>query len=71
MPKQKSPQPIFGVRSVAATFREGDRVVMARGTYQGTPGVFLHLKADAKWADITEPNGSVRCHPVEWMEHSA
>jgi hypothetical protein len=58
-------------RPVAPSFREGDQVVLAEGTYQGTTGVFLHLRKDIKWAEITEKNGSVRCHPVEWMEHIA
>jgi hypothetical protein len=53
------------------TFREGDEVVLARGSYQGTPGVFLHLNDDPKWADIKERNGSVRSHPMEWLAHSA
>lgn len=52
-------------------FREGDEVVLADGTYQGTPGVFLRLREDANWADITEPNGNVRSHPVAWLAHSA
>jgi hypothetical protein len=30
-------------------------------------GVFVELRADAKWADITERNGEVRRHPVEWL----
>ncbi len=51
-------------------FNEGDRVVLAHGGYMGTPGVFLHLRADPKWADITESDGSVRAHPVEWLAHS-
>ena len=38
--------------------------------HEGTLGVFLHLREDPKWADITERNGSVRSHPVEWMAHS-
>jgi hypothetical protein len=50
-----------------ATFSEGDEVVLARGTYQGTLGVFLRLRADVRWADITERNGTVRCHPMEWL----
>jgi hypothetical protein len=53
------------------TFSEGDQVVLATGTYQGTSGVFLRLKEDAKWADITERDGSIRSHPVEWLAHSA
>jgi hypothetical protein len=28
------------------------------------------LKEDPKWADITERDGSVRSHPVEWLAHS-
>jgi hypothetical protein len=48
-------------------FREGDEVVLAEGTYQGTPGVFLKLREDANWADITERNGDVRSHPVAWL----
>ena len=31
------------------------------------PGVFLRLKDDVNWADITERNGSVRSHPMEWL----
>ena len=52
-------------------FREGDEVVLAEGTYQGTLGVFLRLKEDVNWADITERNGSIRSHPVAWLAHSA
>ena len=52
-------------------FHEGDQVVLANGTYQGTPGVFLHLREDIKWVDITERNGGVREHPVEWLSHAA
>jgi len=55
----------------APDFHEGDEVVLANGTYQGTPGVFLRLREDAKWADITERNGSIRSHPVEWLAHAA
>ena len=57
-------------RPVANEFHKGDEVVLAEGTYQGTPGVFVGLKKDANWADITERNGSVRSHPVAWLEHS-
>ena len=51
-------------------FHEGDEVVLATGSYQGTPGVFLRLREDPKWADISERDGSVRSHPVEWLAHS-
>jgi hypothetical protein len=53
------------------TFREGDEVILAAGTYQGTLGIFLHLRSDIRWADITERNGEIRSHPVEWLAHSS
>jgi hypothetical protein len=56
---------------VGEVFREGDEVVLAEGSYQGTLGVFLHLKDDVKWADITERNGKIRSHPVCWLAHAA
>ena len=56
--------------AVSPAFREGDEVVLAEGTYQGTPGVFLKLKADANWADVKERNGDVRSHPVAWLAHN-
>ena len=56
---------------VSDEFRRGDRVVLVAGTYQGTPGVFLQLRPDAKWAEITEPDGTVHRHPIAWMAHSA
>lgn len=54
-----------------APFREGDEVVLGAGTYQGTLGVFVRYRADANWADITERNGSIRSHPVVWLDHMA
>jgi hypothetical protein len=59
------------IRPADAAFREGDEVVLAKGTYQGTAGVFLRLRADANWADIGESNGGVRSHPVAWLAHFA
>ena len=55
---------------VGTAFREGDEVVLAQGSYQGTLGVFVRLKEDINWADITERNGSIRSHPVAWLAHS-
>jgi transcription antitermination factor NusG len=55
----------------AVEFREGDEVVLAEGTYQGTQGVFIRLREDVNWADVTERNGSVRSHPVAWLHHAA
>jgi hypothetical protein len=54
-----------------STLREGDEVVLADGTYQGTPGAFLRPKKDVNWADITDRNGEVRSHPVIWLAHFA
>ena len=56
---------------VGTVFREGDEVVLAKGSYQGTIGVFVRLREDVNWADITERNGSTRSHPVAWLAHSA
>jgi len=57
-------------QTASTKFREGDRVVLAHGSYQGTPGVFLRLKCDVNWADIMETNGEIRCHPVVWLAHA-
>ena len=57
-------------RLTGAAFREGDEVVLAEGTYQGTLGLFLRLREDVNWADIRERNGSIRCHPVAWLAHT-
>jgi hypothetical protein len=57
-------------RPVGTAFREGDEVVLAQGSYQGTLGVFIRLKEDINWADITERNGNIRSHPVVWLAHS-
>ena len=51
-------------------FHEGDEVVLAEGTYQGTQGVFLRLTKDPSWADIAERNGSIRMHPMVWLAHA-
>jgi hypothetical protein len=53
------------------TFREGNEVVLARGTYPGTLRRFLRLREDVNWADITEGNGDVRSHPVKWLAHTS
>jgi hypothetical protein len=58
------------IRPIAAGFREGDEVVLALGSYQGTPGVFLRLRESGAWADIHERNGAVRQHPVAWLAHA-
>ena len=48
-------------------FHKGDKVVLLQGTYQGTPGIFLGLREDVKWADISECHGDIRSHPVAWL----
>ena len=62
---------MINTRPAGPPFREGDEVVLATGTYQGTLGVFLRLREDVNWADIMERNGAVRSHPVIWLAHSA
>ena len=62
---------MFNTRPARMTeFKEGDHVVLAEGTYQGTQGVFIRLRPDVNWADITEPSGAVRSHPVVWLQHA-
>lgn len=48
-------------------FHCGDAVYLSKGSYQGTPGVFLNLRKDPNWADIRETGDVVRAHPVEWL----
>jgi hypothetical protein len=50
-------------------FQQGDEVVLVKGTYQGTLGVFVRLRDDVAWAEIAERNGHVRSHPVAWLGH--
>ena len=59
------------INAARSTFREGDEVVLASGTYTGTEGVFLRFKKDVKWADIRERNGEIRSHPVLWLAYAA
>ena len=51
---------MMNTRPADPTFREGDEVVLATGTYQGTLGVFLRLEKDVNWADIMRAQ---RRHP--------
>ena len=62
---------MMSTQPAGPTFREGDEVVLAKGSYQGTLGNFLRLKEDTRWADIRERNGAIRSHPVMWLAHSA
>jgi hypothetical protein len=59
------------IRPIASGFQEGEPVILARGTYQGTAGVFLRLRSDTSWADVEESGGAIRSHPVAWLEHTA
>ncbi len=56
-----------GIRPIDSLFRAGDEVFLAEGTYQGTTGIFINLRADSKWADIKESTGAIRSHPVAWL----
>ena len=58
------------IRPIPSGFQKGEAVVLARGTFQGTRGIFLQLRADPAWADIQESSGEIRSHPVEWLEHA-
>ena len=51
------------IRPIAPGFQEGEAVVLAKGTYQGTRGVFLHLTKDTNWAQIEESDRRIRNHP--------
>jgi hypothetical protein len=61
----------MSTQAAASTFREGDEVVLAKGSYQSTLGIFLRLKEDTNWADISERHGVTRSHPVIWLAHGA
>jgi len=61
---------MMSTRTTGQAFHEGDEVVLAKGTYQGTPGVFLRLREDTAWADITQHDGTIHSHPVAWLAHS-
>jgi hypothetical protein len=60
----------MNTNAINTAFRQGDEVVLVRGSYQGTLGIFFRLKPDPTWADVTERNGTIRSHPVEWLAHS-
>jgi hypothetical protein len=56
-------------------FQAGENVVLAKGPYQGTSGVFLRLTRDETWAEIEErgsrgSNHPARSHPVIWLERA-
>ncbi len=61
---------MMNIPSADPVFREGDEVVLALGSHQGTLGVFLGLRTDLNWADIRERNGDIRSHPVIWLARS-
>lgn len=61
---------IMSTKTVGLAFREGDEVVLAEGSYRGTLGIFLRLREDPNWADITERKGRIRSHPVVWIAHA-
>ena len=53
-----------------AVFHEGDEVVICKGTYAGTRGVFLAMGDGLNCADIEERDGRVGRHPVAWLSNS-
>jgi hypothetical protein len=47
------------------TFRKGDSVFLAKGSYQGSVGTFLSFRDDdPKWADILEQGSQIRSEPT-------
>jgi len=64
---------MMNVKPATQVFNTGDEVVVTRGTYQsseGSHGVFLRLREDANWADVTARDGTISSHPVQWLAHS-
>ena len=62
------PEPV----STAPDFRNGDPVVLTQTAYlhpQGSHAVFLRLRGDPAWADITA-DGAVHSCPVAWLAHA-
>lgn len=60
-------------RPASQVFQSGDEVVLTKGTFQSSEdshGVFLRLREDANWADVSAPDGTIGSHPVEWLAHS-
>lgn len=56
------------VRHRLIDFRVGDSVVVLyQGLYNGMSGRFVGPREDPNWADVEEPDGSVRAHPVLWL----
>jgi len=58
------------IPSANPALREGDEVVLALGSHQGTLGIFVRLREDPNWADIRERDGNIRSHPVIWLARS-
>ena len=64
---QENRDPQTAAAASACVFHEGDQVYLTKGSYEGTTGTFMHLRTDPKWADVLEPDSTVRAHPIEWM----
>ena len=45
-------------KPIDTAFQENDEVVLAAGTYQGTRGVFLRFRNDARWASLNAAGAS-------------
>ena len=55
----------MGAPQNLSLFHKGDEVFLAKGSYEGTLGIFLNLRDDPKWADILERSSRVRSHQVD------
>ena len=62
---------MMDTKLTAPVFQPGDEIELVAGSYPGTLGVFVGLRADPKWADIAERDGSIRHHPVAWLDDAA
>ena len=56
---------MMSTRPAGPTFREGDEVVLAQGTYPGTLGVFLRLKEDVRGGE-TATAGAAEDQRRKW-----
>ena len=65
-PRQRRP----GSSMAEKEFVSEEPWAVAEGTYQGTSGVFLHLRPDVHWADIQETSGVIRSHPMQWLRQA-
>jgi len=57
-------------RPVATESAKATKLCWPRAHTRALRVFFVGLTKDANWADIEERSGSVRSHPVAWLDHS-